>query len=179
MDADDYIGYWLFYTQRCVGYAFTEVLKKCCEELHKTYEVTPSQFGILNTLYTQSDGLTIGAIAQYRGIDAATTTGIVKRLEQMDLIQRVHDTQDRRVVNVYLTAEGHDIMIPLQRAAKEFNTIALRGFSEADEQGFLAKLYQIIHNLSAIGTGVGDRFMLLPDYELNKQQLNSEKERDV
>jgi DNA-binding MarR family transcriptional regulator len=178
MDVNNNIGYWLFYAQRCVGYAFAEALKKCCEEHNKLYEVTPAQFGLIDTLYTKGDGLTIGAIAQYRGVDAPTVTGIVKRLEQTGLVQRVHDTQDRRIVNVYLTAEGHAIMEPLQRAAKAFNDILLHDFSVADEQSLLAKLHQIINNLSAIGVGVGDRFMLLPEYERNNQVINSEDEKE-
>ena len=99
----------------------------------------------------------------------------------MGLVQRIHDTQDRRTVSVYLTAEGHAIVEPLQQAAKAFNDILLHDFSVADEQSFLAKLYQIINNLSAIGIGVGDRFMLLPEYERNNQVVNDkeEKERDI
>lgn len=54
--------------------------------------------------------MTIGALSQKRGIDAPTVTGIVNRLEQADLVKRVHDRQDRRMVKVYLTEEGHDLM---------------------------------------------------------------------
>ena len=163
MDVHDNIGYWLFYAQRCVGYAFADVLSKCCKERGTIYEVTPAQFGVLSTLYTKGDSLTIGGIAQYRGLDAPTITGIVKRLEQDGLVQRVHDTEDRRVVKVCLTAEGRGIMPPLLAAAEAFNDVLLRGFSEADQQDFRAKLYQVINNLSAIGMGIGDRFLLLPE----------------
>src|SRR5438105_1698507 len=116
MDVNDNIGYWLFYAQRCIGYAFAEVLKTCCKEQNKAYEVTPPQFGVLSMLYTKEDGLTIGGIAQCRGLDAPTITGIVKRLEQDGLVQRVHNTEDRRVVKVCLTAEGREVMPPLLQA---------------------------------------------------------------
>jgi DNA-binding MarR family transcriptional regulator len=171
MDVNENIGYWLFYTQRCVGYAFTEVLKTCCKEQNKPYEVTPAQFGVLVALCTKEEGLTIGAIAQLRGLDAPTITGVVKRLEQNGLVQRVHDTEDRRIVRVCLTAEGREIMSPLELAADGFMDVLLRNFSEADQQDFLAKLHQIISNLSVIGTGVGDRFLLLPEYARSQQAL--------
>jgi DNA-binding MarR family transcriptional regulator len=167
MDVNDNIGYWLFYTHRCVGYAFAEVLRKCCREQKKLYEITPAQFGVLSTLYPKGDSLTIGGIAQCRGLDAPTITGIVKRLEHDGLVQRVHDTGDRRVVKVCLTAEGRAIMPSLLVAAEAFNDVLLRGFSEADQQGLRAKLHQIINNLSAIGVGVGDRFLLLPENARN------------
>ena len=169
MDVNNNIGYWLFYTQRCVGYAFAEVLKKCCKEQNKSYEVTPPQFGVLSTLCAKGDGLTIGSIAQCRGLDAPTITGIVKRLELDGLVQRIHDTEDRRIVKVCLTDEGRAIMPPLQQAADAFHDILLHDFSEADQQHFLARLHQIINNLSAIGMGVGDRFLLLPENARSKQ----------
>jgi DNA-binding MarR family transcriptional regulator len=172
MDVNDNIGYWLFYAQRCVGYAFAEVLKTCCKEQNKPYEITPPQFGVLGTLYAKADGLTIGALAQYRGLDAPTITGIVKRLELDGLVQRVHDTEDRRLVKVCLTAAGREVMPSLWRAAEAFNDVLLHGFSEADEQNFLARLHQIVNNLSAIGVGVGDRFLLLPGCARSNQVLD-------
>jgi DNA-binding MarR family transcriptional regulator len=171
MDVNNNIGYWLFYAQRCVGYAFAEVLKTCCKEQNKPYEVTPPQFGVLGTLYTKGDGLTIGSIAQCRGLDAPTITGIVKRLELDGLVQRIHDTEDRRIVKVCLTDEGREIMLPLQQATEAFNDILLHDFSEADQHHFLARLHQIINNLSALGMGVGDRFLLLPEHARSKQAL--------
>ena len=36
---EDALGYWLFYAQRCVEYAFLEVLRQCCVEHKKAYVV--------------------------------------------------------------------------------------------------------------------------------------------
>jgi DNA-binding MarR family transcriptional regulator len=165
MGSEKAIGYWLFYAQRCVSYAFADALSTCCKEQKKPYEVTPAQFGFLDAL--KDTGLTIGALAQDRALDAPTTTGIVKRLEQNGLVQRVHDTSDRRIVKVYLTDEGRGIYGSLREAAIAFNTILLRHFSEADQQEFANRLQLIIANLSQIGVGVGDRFQVLPEHRLN------------
>ena len=91
-------------------------------------------------------------------------TGIVRRLEHNGLVERRHDREDRRVVKVYLTAEGRDIMQYLPEAAMEFNEIMVQGFSEAEQRDMLVKLQKIIANLSAVGPGTGDRFGLLPDF---------------
>jgi len=99
------------------------------------------------------DGQTIGALSQQRAIDAPTMTGIVKRLEQNGLVERVHDREDRRVVKVYLTAEGRDIMQYLPDAAVGFNEIMVQGISEAEQRDMLTKLQKIIANLSAVGPG--------------------------
>jgi DNA-binding MarR family transcriptional regulator len=167
--SEDYLGYWLFYAQRSVAYAFYEALKTCCVEHDKRYIVTPPQFGVLILLIEQ-DGQTIGILSQQRAIDAPTMTGIVKRLEQSGLVERRHDREDRRLVKVYLTDEGRDIMRFLPDAAIEFNKTMAQGFSEDEKRDMQVKLQRIIANLSTVGPDTGDRFGLLPDFMRLDQQ---------
>jgi len=175
------LGYWLFYAQRCVEYAFSESLKQCCLEHNKPYIVTPSQWGILSLLY-ETDDITIGTISQKRGFDAPTLTGIVKRLEHSGLVERRHDRQDRRVVKVYLTDEGRDTMRFLPGAVTTFNEIMTRGFSRAGQHDMRAKLQQIIVNVAAVGPGTGDRFGLLPGdfvYDEEKKAWSNVGQRQI
>ncbi len=158
---EDVLGYWLFYAQRCVAYAFAEALRLSCLEQKKPYIITPPQWAALARLY-EGDGATIGTLAQRHGVDAPTVTGIVKRLEQSGLVERRHDRDDRRIVKVYLTAEGWDTMRFLPDAAAAFEKIMTQGFSEAEQRDLLVKLQQIITNVAAVGPGTGDRFGLLP-----------------
>jgi DNA-binding MarR family transcriptional regulator len=168
--SEDYLGYWLFYAQRSVAYAFYEALKACCIEHNKPYVITPPQWGVLSLLLEQ-DGQTIGTLSQKRAIDAPTMTGIVKRLEQSGLIERRHDREDRRLVKVYLTDEGRDIMRFLPDAAIEFSKTMSQGFSEDEKRDLQAKLQRIIANLSTVGPDTGDRFGLLPDFMRLDQQV--------
>lgn len=162
MDANSRrLSYWLFYTQRCVAYAGAEVMRAHCEERGKPYAITPPQWGALALLRTQ-DGLTIGTMSQMSGVDAATGTGIITRLEQNGLVERRHDRGDRRVVKVHLTEEGRDIINTLAPLVEQFNHSITRGFSEDEQDQLLAQLQQIIANVSEIGPGLGDRFGLLP-----------------
>jgi len=163
---EDAIGYWLFYSQRCVEYAFLEVLKRCCIEQRKSYVITPPQWGILSVLFFEHDGAAIGTLSQKRGFDAPTVTGIVKRLEQSELVERQHDREDRRVVKVYLTEEGRAIMPFLSTAVAKFNEITKQSFSPAEEKDLVRKMQQIITNMSAVAPGLGDRFHLLPGHLL-------------
>src|SRR6266581_7402393 len=173
--SEDHLGYWLFYAQRRVAYAFYEALKACCIEHDKPYVITPPQWGVLSLLHEQ-EGQTLGTLSQKRAIDAPTMTGIVKRLEQNGLVERRHDREDRRLVKVYLTVEGRDIMQYLPDAARAFNEIMVQGISEAEQREMLAKLQKIIANLSAVGSGTGDRFGLLPDFiRLDQQEKQTNR----
>ncbi|HWZ20976.1 MAG TPA: MarR family transcriptional regulator [Ktedonobacteraceae bacterium] len=155
------LNYWLFYAQRCVGYAHAEVMRAHCQERGKPYVITPPQWGALALLLEQ-DGLTIGTMSQMRGVDAPTATGIITRLEQNGLVERRHVREDRRVVKVYLTDEGRDIVNTLAAVVEQFDHSMKRGFSEAELDLLEAHLQQIIANVSEIGPGLGDRFGLLP-----------------
>ncbi len=161
INPDDNLGYWLFYAQRCVAYAFADVLRAMCVEQGKAYVVTPPQWGVIALLHG-SDGMTVGSISQRRGVDAPTITGIVKRLEQNGLVERRNDREDRRVVKVYLISEGENILRVLNPAVEAFNLHMLQGLSETERKTFLENLQRIITNLNDVAEGTGDRFRLLP-----------------
>ena len=125
------LTFWLFYAERCVTYAYAEVLRAHCEERGKPYVVTPPQWGALSLLLVQ-DGMTIGTMSQKRGVDAPAATGIITRLEQSGLVERRHDREDRRVVKVYLTDEGRDISHTQASTVEQFEQNLKRRFSESE-----------------------------------------------
>jgi len=161
---EDYPGYWLFYAQRSVVYAFNKALKNCCIEHGKLYAVTPPQWGVLSLLFEQ-DGIAVGAISKKRAIEMPTVNGIIKRLEQSGLVERRHDLEDRRQVKVYLTNEGRDIMRYLPDAARAFNEIMMTGFSQDEKQKLIETLQQIVVNVGKVDPDAGDRFGLLPNFK--------------
>ena len=170
-DLNNNIGYWLFYAQRCVAYAFSEIMRTYCDEHDKSYVVTPPQWGVLALLY-ENDGLTIGMIGQKRGVDPPTVTGIIKRLEQVELVERRHDREDRRVVKVYLTKEGRSITQSLYPVVTAFGDDMLHDFPQEEREQFLLMLQRIIANLSDTESGTGDRFKLLPEHAVRQDFVN-------
>lgn len=158
---EEFLGYWLFYAQRNLEYVFADVLKSSCLE-HEKPMVTPPQWGVL-ALLGEQDGMTIGGLSQARAIDPPTVTGIVTRLEQSGLVERRHDREDRRVVKVYLTGEGRDVMGFLPAVVANFTATMTRGISDTEQRDLIAKLQKIIANLTAARPGVADRFGLLPE----------------
>ncbi len=151
------LTYWLFYAGRSVTAAYAEVLQAHCKERGKSYVITPPQWGALALLLIQ-DGMTIGTMSQKRNVDAPAVTGIISRLEQIGLVERRHDRQDRRVVKVYLTEEGLDISQTLVSTVEHFEQRLRKGFSEGELDHFLTHLHLLITNAAEVA-GVGD---LLP-----------------
>jgi DNA-binding MarR family transcriptional regulator len=138
MRPDDTLGYWLTQTMRSVANAF-------CATLGKPYVITPPQWFALSSLASEQD-LPIGTLAQRLAFDASVVTGIIKRLEQHGLVERVHDRTDYRLVRLHLTAEGQEITHMLASAATTFNQRLLQGFSQEEREMLLQQFARIRAN---------------------------------
>jgi DNA-binding MarR family transcriptional regulator len=149
MRPDDTLGYWLMQTMRSVANAFSDVLQTSCATLGKPYAITPPQWFALGLLAHEQD-LPIGTLAQRLALDASVVTGIVKRLEQHGLIERVHDQTDYRLVRLHLTVEGREITHALADAAAAFNQRLLQGFSPEEKALLLQQLSRIRANAHSI-----------------------------
>jgi DNA-binding MarR family transcriptional regulator len=149
MRPDETLGYWLKQTMQSVANAFADVLQTACATLGKPYVITPPQWFTLGSLASEQD-LPIGTLAQRLALDASVVTGIVKRLEQHGLIERVHDRTDYRLVRLHLTEEGQEITHALASAAIAFNQRLLQGFSQEEREMLLQQFARIRANALSI-----------------------------
>ena len=145
MRPDETLGYWLMQTMRSVANAFSDVLQASCARLGKPYTITPPQWFALSLLASELD-LPIGTLAQRLVLDASVVTGIIKRLEQHGLVERVHDRTDYRLVRLHLTGEGQELTHALATAAIAFNQHLLQGFSHEERELLLQQLARIRAN---------------------------------
>jgi DNA-binding MarR family transcriptional regulator len=67
--------------------------------------ITYPQYLVLSTLW-ETDGRTIGEIAERLALESSTITPLVKRLETAGFLGRNRNPDDERQVNVSLTAAG-------------------------------------------------------------------------
>jgi DNA-binding MarR family transcriptional regulator len=78
-------------------------------------------------------------LAREYGIDASAVTRLIDRLEKRGLLTRVRSDEDRRVVRLALTAEGHAIAARMPAVFTNVTEKLLSGFSP-EETGFLKSL---------------------------------------
>ena len=78
------------------------------------HDLTPPQFYVLKTLVEQGGRCPIGQIARQHHLTNATMTGLVNRLEALNLVQRERNADDLRSVNVVLTPEGMSRFLAVQ-----------------------------------------------------------------
>jgi DNA-binding MarR family transcriptional regulator len=70
-------------------------------------ELTAAQFEVLMLLRRHPDGITMGELAAAHSSTPGTATPLVERLVRMGMVERLRDSDDRRVVRVRLSDPAH------------------------------------------------------------------------
>src|SRR5438034_3171538 len=102
---------------------------------------------LLKCLWNQ-DGLSQKEIADVMGIQAATATRMVMRMERSGFVERKTDPEDQRVSHVYLTDVGRSLQTAVEVGWMAIEQQILQGFS-LEERLLLRRYLQQLHkNLS-------------------------------
>ena len=112
------------------------------KELNKTYQVSATQLHCLLALYDHGP-LPPSQIARYIMVKSSTVTGIIDRLEQKDLVYRLRDSPDRRVITIQLTEAGRELT---QHAPPPLQQKIVEGLKKLPEE----EIKQIILSLSKL-----------------------------
>jgi DNA-binding MarR family transcriptional regulator len=86
-------------------HAASRALTAAYQPLLAALEITYPQYLVLLVLW-EEDGARVSRIGERLYLDSATLTPLLKRLEARGLVERRRSTEDERVVEVHLSAEG-------------------------------------------------------------------------
>jgi DNA-binding MarR family transcriptional regulator len=81
------------------------------------HELTMTQFKAMT--YLQSGPQRMSDIGRFLNVSLSSVTNLVGRLESKGLVQRTHDTTDRRVVTCELTDEGRTTVTWIWRVGRQ------------------------------------------------------------
>ena len=74
------------------------------------WDLSPSQFNVLNVLRDSAEGLSQTELSRELLTHRSNVTGLVDRLEERKLVKRQSVPDDRRAYRVVLTTEGRDLL---------------------------------------------------------------------
>lgn len=97
----------------------------------KDLDITGQQMGILFSL-KQGVATTPFELSKLLGIDTGLMTRMLDKLETKGLLVRSRDAQDRRVVNLSLTAKGLETAEQIPEIAPHVLNARLRKFTKAE-----------------------------------------------
>ncbi|KPU45190.1 organic hydroperoxide resistance transcriptional regulator [Oxobacter pfennigii] len=126
-----------------------KIFSPLCEQ----YGLTMLQVRILMELY-KYESHSIGSLAEGIYVAGANISSMCKKLEHMDLLKRVRNQQDERVVTVALTQKGNEIV---SRMDKFLNEKILQNIDEKAEETFddiisgIKKLNDLMQNIVSAG----------------------------
>ena len=101
------------------------------------FELTPVQFAALDAI-AQHPGMDQASLAATIGFDRATIGGVIDRLEQKGLVQRVVNAQDRRARRLDLAPEGQRLLAACRPVVETLQADILAPRTSAERAAFLA-----------------------------------------
>jgi len=119
-------------------------MKKALDSKLVEIGVTASQHTVLSTL-GKNDGLSLSEIGKRVFLDKPAITGLVDRLEQDQLVERKRVSTDRRVINIYLTPKGRNLLQRMDEIATEVDEELTRVLSAEELHVFREMLNRIWH----------------------------------
>ena len=90
--------------------AASEALWNASRVFLKQWNLSPSQFNVLNLLLDAPNGCTQVELSRKLIMHRSNVTGLVDRLESRKLVRRQDSKTDRRAFNVVITDKGADLM---------------------------------------------------------------------
>ena len=120
------------------------IIKQQGRRILKNYTITPPQFIALQWLFEHGD-MTIGDLSNRMFLAFSTTTDLVDRMEKNNLVKRVRDEQDRRVVRIHLLTEGERVIEEVIDKRRQYLNTVLSDFDNEEIKSFsslLSKLHE-------------------------------------
>ena len=117
------------------------------------WELSPSQFNVLNLLSSEPDGLSQTELSRQLIMHRSNVTGLVDRLEKRGLVARHDVAADRRAYRVVLTASGAELMRKVLPGYYEGAEQVWEGLPEGRVAELTADLQRAGRNAEQIVTG--------------------------
>jgi DNA-binding MarR family transcriptional regulator len=119
----------------CIVFLLAKAYQKSQNDLKlrlKPYGLTSVQALILEVLM-EEDGLTAGDIGRRLVLDNATVSGVLDRLAEGGWIEKQVDSNDKRILRIYLAPKTKTKSAELIRRRDLANTSILSGFSTEEK----------------------------------------------
>ena len=109
----------------------------------KALDITPVQFTVLIAL-TDHSGADATRISELVAYDRATVGSVIDRLEKKGLLSRKPHSTDRRVKEIFLTAEGKRTANAVKRAMPRISKRTVEGLNTQEQKQLVRLLARLL-----------------------------------
>lgn len=128
-----------------IRYAYRAFVKALADEL-EPHAITTSQWSALRVLW-QREGLTQVELAQQMLVEKASLTPVLADMEANGFILRTRNADDRRKLNIRLTAASLRLREKVLPLGGKINKRATRGLSPSEVRQLQSLLGKVLRNL--------------------------------
>lgn len=112
------------------------------------YGLTPPQYTVLRVIGTSEKGmLRMNEIGKEMIVTFANITTIVDNLEKRNLVRRMRDSSDRRIVNVELTSQGAGLFKRIFASHRKQVARLMQALNESELRSLLEYTTRIRNNI--------------------------------
>jgi MarR family transcriptional regulator, organic hydroperoxide resistance regulator len=122
------------------------VVRRKGREILADFAITPPQFDALLFLDEHGD-LTIGELSNKMYLAYSTTTDLVDRMERNQLVERIRDKNDRRVVRLRMMEKGATLIEQVLIARRNHLANVLAHMSNEERQVLIDVLEKLERNI--------------------------------
>ncbi|TDL85374.1 MarR family transcriptional regulator [Vibrio vulnificus] len=135
MELNECMNFLLSVTQNKVFKYFSKYLEES--------DITPAQYGVLNCLWTEGK-ISPKRIGELLYLEAPTVSGILDKMQKLNLIDREIDPNNRRNVLVTSTEKADQIRNAIKKASNEMNKNVLQELTDQEKEALKKGLFKII-----------------------------------
>lgn len=123
-------------------------LKKSLSKRLSLYNITATQWAVLQDISNHLEGTTPAMIAERTYSDRPTITGVLERLKTKGLLVIKDNPNDKRSNLVFITESGLRMKSQIENLSDELMDDALKNITEHEMSTFINVLNQIYINIS-------------------------------
>ncbi|NLW17772.1 MAG: MarR family transcriptional regulator [Firmicutes bacterium] len=126
------------------------IIRRRGRDILQEFDITPPQFDALLILKNnKGENLTIGELGERMYLACSTATDLVDRMERNGLVERIRDTNDRRVIRLQILEKGYQMVEEVLAARKRYLSEALKDVPQEDIQAMIKSMTQLDQLLRA------------------------------
>ncbi len=118
------------------------IVRRRGRDILSDFDITPPQFNALVTLIRHED-LTMGELCQHLYLASSTVTDLVDRMERDNLVERVRDQKDRRVIRLRVRSEGHELLGKVMESRYRYLNEILDYLDDEEQESLRCSLHRL------------------------------------
>ncbi len=128
----------------------SRILKNSLDKKLNEYNITASQFSVLNQIANKNEMITSAEVADILESDRPTISGVINRLEEKGLVQKTLNSEDKRSSYLKLSKESLKLVGELRMVSDQLNAEIFTDFSESEKKNIKSYLLKIMETVEHI-----------------------------